>query len=380
MLSEIELRLFKCFEHLRLPLSPLTLLSGPNASGKSSVIQALVLLHQTVHTHEWSTRLILNGTGVQLGTMADVVDAVHGRRRNFAIGLLDDDTAYLWEFNGEPEEMSAGIESVSVAGEVSVRPRMLRHLLPASEDSIGLPIAQRLRDLAYITAERVGPRELYPIEDQRVAAAVGPRGEHAISLLYSGRDEYPSSGLVLKEVPPIRLRQVEQRMRMFFPGFGLELARVPHANAITLGLRTSTEMEHHRPIHTGFGITQTLPIVIAALSANRGDILLIENPEVHLHPAGQALMGQFLADVASAGIQVILETHSDHVLNGVRRSVKGGQLDAEQVAIHFFKPRIEGDAQVISPMLDPTGNVDAWPEGFFDQFDRDMNYFAGWGD
>ena len=241
-------------------------------------------------------------------------------------------------------------------------------------------LANRLRNLAYITAERVGPRELYPIEDQRVAAAVGPRGEHAISLLYSGRDYRASSKLVLTEAPPTRLRQVEQRMRLFFPGFGIELQRVPHTNAITLGLRTSTETEYHRPIHTGFGITQTLPIVIAALSAGEGDILLIENPEVHLHPAGQALMGQFLADVASAGIQVILETHSDHVLNGVRRSVKAGRLGAEQVAIHFFRPRIEGETQVVSPILDPTGNIDAWPEGFFDQFDKDMNYFAGWGD
>ena len=380
MLNEVELRFFKCFEHLQLPLSALTLLSGPNASGKSSVIQALVLLHQTVHGYEWSTRLILNGTGVQLGTMGDVVDTVHGRRRSFSIGLLDDDTAYRWEFNSEPEDMSAGVESVSVAGEVSLKPRVLRHLLPTSNDGAIVPLASRLRNLAYITAERVGPRELYPIEDQRVAAAVGPRGEHAISLLYSGRDERTSPSLVLTEVPPTRLRQVEQRMRMFFPGFGIELQRVPHANAITLGLRTSSETEHHRPIHTGFGITQTLPIVIAALSANEGDILLIENPEVHLHPAGQALMGQFLANVANSGIQVILETHSDHVLNGVRRSVRGGRLNAKQVAIHFFRTRVEDEAQVISPMLDPTGNIDAWPDGFFDQFDKDMNYFAGWSD
>lgn len=89
-------------------------------------------------------------------------------------------------------------------------------------------------------------------------------------------------------------------------------------------------------------------------------------------------MGQFLSDVASAGIQVILETHSDHVLNGVRRSVKAARLNAEHVAIHFFRPRVEGETQVMSPMLDPTGNIDEWPHGFFDQFDKDMNYFAGW--
>ena len=151
------------------------------------------------------------------------------------------------------------------------------------------------------------------------------------------------------------------------------------ANAVTLGLRTSEETDFHRPIHVGFGLTQVLPIVVAALSASKGDILLIENPEVHLHPAGQVFMGQFLANVASAGVQVVLETHSDHVLNGVRRSVKTGRLTPEQVAIHFFKPRSSKQAQVVSPQLDKSGNIDTWPEGFFDQFDKDLNYFAGWG-
>ena len=380
MLSEVELVLFKCFERLRLPLRPLTVLSGPNASGKSSVIQALVLLHQTMHGHEWSTRLILNGTGVQLGTVGDVVDEVHGlRRQGFEIGLLDDDTSYHWAFTGEPGDLSAEVVSVSIAGQTSRSPARLQRLLPPNENGSAAPLVSRLRNLAYITAERVGPRELYQLEDQRVAAAVGPRGEHAVSLLYEGREEQALPGLALEGTPPNRLRQVEARMQTFFPGFGMNFRQVPQANFVTLGLRTSVETEHHRPIHTGFGVTQTLPIVVAALSVNEGDLLLIENPEVHLHPMGQAMMGQFLAEAANAGVQVIVETHSDHVLNGVRRSVKSGRLAAEDVAIHFFRPRVEGEAQVISPLIDQSGNIDAWPDGFFDQFDKDMRYFAGWG-
>jgi predicted ATPase len=91
-------------------------------------------------------------------------------------------------------------------------------------------------------------------------------------------------------------------------------------------------------------------------------------------------MGQFLAQVARAGVQVVLETHSDHILNGIRRSVKAGALTPEQTAIHFFMPRGGTGAQVISPQLDASGNIDTWPVGFFDQFDKDMNYFAGWGE
>lgn len=378
MLSRLDLHHFKCFELLRLPLCPLTLLSGSNAAGKSSVLQALVLLHQTMRAHEWSTRLMLNGAAIRLGTVSDVVDKVHGRRI-FEIGLMDDNRTYHWTFTGERSEMSMAVDRVDVADAPHEQPETLRYLLPPNVDGHARSLANRLSNLAYITAERLGPREVYSLEDRQIAAVVGPEGEHAVSVLHWGRDEHVIDKLALPGVATTRLRQVEERMRLLFPGFALMMQQVPQANAVTLGLRTSDDMDFHRPIHVGFGLTQVFPIVVAALSASEGDILLIENPEVHLHPVGQSLMGQFLADVARAGVQVILETHSDHVLNGIRRSVKANLLTPEQVAIHFFKPRSLEDAQVLSPQLDNAGNIDTWPEGFFDQFDKDSSHFAGWG-
>ena len=89
-------------------------------------------------------------------------------------------------------------------------------------------------------------------------------------------------------------------------------------------------------------------------------------------------MGAFLADAAHAGVQLIVETHSDHVLNGVRRAVKSGRASADEVAIHFLRDRFLHETQVLSPTLDSSGNIDVWPQGFFDQFDKDLNYFAGW--
>jgi len=381
MLTNLSLKYFKCFELLQLPLKPLTLLSGTNAAGKSSVLQALVLLHQTMREHEWSTRLILNGSVVKLGTVSDVVDKVHGRRE-FSIGVVDEEQAYQWFFTGDRAEMSMKVDRI-IAGDSSCdQPEILRHLLPHTLGSAESPcsLAHRLQRLTYITAERVGPREVYAIEDRQVATVVGPAGEHAVSVLHWGRDDLVMNELALQEVPKTLLRQVEGQMRLFFPGCALAVQQVPQANVVTLGLRTSDDTDFHRPIHAGFGLTQVLPIIIAALSSEKGDMLLIENPEVHLHPAGQALMGQFLGDVANAGVQVIVETHSDHVLNGVRKSVKAKRLDAEKVATHFFRSRSEKDAQVISPQLDSSGNLDIWPDGFFDQFDKDATYLAGWGE
>ena len=380
MLERIDLRFFKCFEELQLPLAPLTLLTGFNSSGKSSVLQALVLLHQTMREHEWTTRLSLNGAGVRLGTMPDVIDEVFGRR-SFEIGLTDGENTCDWTFHGDRKDMSMAIQRVSVNGRAVEGPQSLRYLLPPDEKSASIALlARRLRDLAYITAERVGPQETYALEDPHVVNVVGPRGEHAVSVLHWGRDEPVLADLALPGAPASRFRQVEQRMRTLFPGCTLDLQQAPRANAVTLGLRTSDDTGFHLPAHTGFGLTQCLPIVIAALSASKGAILLVENPEVHLHPAGQALMGQFMGDVACAGVQVIVETHSDHVLSGVRRMVKTGRLAADRVAIHFFRPRSSGQPQVVSPALDDAGNIDSWPQGFFDQFDRDANYFAGWGD
>lgn len=379
MITQIDLHYFKCFELLKLPLADLTLLSGSNASGKSSVLQTLVLLHQTMREQQWSTRLMLNGDALKLGTVADVVDKVHGRR-TFEIALTADGQFYHWVFSGERSEMSLAVDSVEVGGVVSNAPSKLQYLFPSTDNKAVNFLTWRLRKLTYLTAERIGPREFYSLEDRQIATVVGPEGEHAVSLLHMGRDEQVFEELVIDGVSPTRLRQVEARMKIFFPGCGLAVEQVPRVNAVTLGLRTSEDTDFHRPIHVGFGLTQVLPIIVAALSARRGDLLMIENPEVHLHPAGQALMGQFLADVARAGIQVIVETHSDHILNGIRRAVLSKRLVPKQVALHFFRPRTPNEAQVISPQLDESGNIDVWPEGFFDQFDKDMNHFAGWGE
>lgn len=377
MLEQLELRHFKCFEKLDLPLGPLTLLSGANASGKSSALQALVLLHQTVREHEWSTRLMLNGSSVQLGTVLDVVDKVHGRRQ-FEIGLVEGSSRLRWTFHGDREEMSMATGRVRVDGVEFENPSALRHLVPPDRYDSVSSLSKCLRDLTYITAERVGPREVYALEDRQAAQVVGPRGEHTLSVLYRVRAEPIRESLVLAEIPPTGLNQIEARMSQLFPGCRLDVQLVPQANAVTLGIRTSDDTGFHRPVHAGFGLTQVLPIVVGAVSAKERDLLLIENPEVHLHPAGQALMGAFLAEVAASGTQVVVETHSDHVLNGIRRAIKAGALPPQQALVHFFRPR-EGELdQVVSPTLDSSGNIDVWPEGFFDQFDKDMNHFAGW--
>ena len=195
MLKRIDLRHFKCFADLKLPLCPLTLLSGANASGKSSVLQALVLLHQTMREQEWSTRLLLNGETAQFGAAADVIDQVHGGGC-CAIGLLDGDTEYCWEFEGKDEDRSLTARRLSVNGGADENLHSLVGLLPLEHHSGSL--TDSLYGLVYLTAERLGPRESYPLET--LAPVVGPRGEHTVNVLYSGRNAPVLEGLAIADV------------------------------------------------------------------------------------------------------------------------------------------------------------------------------------
>jgi predicted ATPase len=95
---------------------------------------------------------------------------------------------------------------------------------------------------------------------------------------------------------------------------------------------------------------------------------MIENPEAHLHPRGQTKMAELMSLAVSTGVQVVVETHSDHILNAVRLAVKRKMLVPENVKIHFATR--SGDSNVfVSPRVDADGRVDSWPKGFFDEMD-----------
>jgi predicted ATPase len=123
-----------------------------------------------------------------------------------------------------------------------------------------------------------------------------------------------------------------------------------------------------RPSNVGFGLSYTLPIIVAGLTVEPGSIFMIENPEAHLHPAGQSRIGHFLTLVASTGVQTIIETHSEHVVNGIRLAIaKYGEMDSKSAIFHFF-----GDTDVSTMSVSPTGAMSDWPPGFFDQAEEDL--------
>jgi predicted ATPase len=407
MLERIQLEHFKCFELLKLPLAPLTLLSGLNASGKSTSIQSLALIHQTLTENPGSSGLILNGKNVSLGTADELVDKVSGRD-SFAIGFEDDQISALWRFGVDPDDTMIapllGLRWRQFAGGVgedlqTQSDSAIFQLVPHQDISAGSAVVemlaslyQTIRTLTYVSADRIGPRETYPASSRAQQTGVGARGEFTPWYIEQYAELPIPESMCRRDTPPQLKRQVEAWLASFFPGSALEIQPIERTNQFAMRLRTSDATNYHRPTNVGYGLSHVLPVIAACLGAvgfahaeqRLAPLVLVENPELHLHPAGQSAMGVFLARAAASGAQVIIETHSDHVLNGIRRAVKGVDgvaiLRPDQVAIHFFQPRDSAGLrpQVISPLIDANGTIDAWPEGFFDQFDKDTASLIDW--
>lgn len=370
MLDALHLSSFKCFETLDLPLGKLTVLSGINGGGKSSVIQSLVLLAQTLDEREWSKSLLLNGPSLTLGNASDIINQTTGRRQ-LGLGASSGGRKVVWTFSAQDRRaMALDLYAVEVNGASLDLSGPIRWLLPEAEAG-ACAIVQHLRCISWLSAERTGPRELLPLLDAQHHRQVGMRGELAAGLLYWRESDPVAARLLVEGEPPTLFHQVRARMRQFFPGCDLKVLPIEGASAVSLRLRSNAKSDFQRPQNVGFGLTQLFPVLVELLAASAGDVVIVENPEVHLHPKAQQDIGELLALVASCGVQVIVETHSDHVLNGVRLAVKGhGAVAPSEVEIHFFSRDSVGASRRVSPKIDADGRLDAWPEGFFDQFDQ----------
>jgi len=366
VISTVSLRNFKCFAEQRVSFAPLTLLVGANASGKSSVIQALLLLRQS-HRREAlrDGTLLLNGRLTSIGTVIDV----------FAQTPLDDLVRLTLETT-TGETINFSFERTQNDAEH----RSLRGPKPEYSDTLNL-FQPRFN---YLNAERLGPKLLFPLpEDDRDLYDIGIHGEYAVHI--AGRDQQEQlandplaySDESTGEISRTILNQTRYWMRQIIPNFNVELTPIPGGDQVQALFGNIPGQELVRPSNIGFGLIYTLPIIVAALVAPAGSLLIVENPEAHLHPRSQSAMGKFLARVAAAGVQVVVETHSDHVLNGIRVAVREGawgqKIDAESVSIQYFVAADdEGPQRVITPKLYPSGGISPRPEGFFDQIDKDL--------
>ena len=365
MLQEISLSNFKCFEHVTLKLRPLNLLCGLNGMGKSSVIQALLVLRQSFLSGRLQEgRLVLGGLLVDLGLGSDVLfeDA------------LEEVVGFGIRVDGAPERWHQSFR-YSTSGDY----------LSVTEASAGIPdwlieIPPLGGQLVYVQAERLGPQKMYPLSEMKAESGeFGGQAELAWNLLYSrqrlrmGMDDPRCIGCV--DAPRFRLdKVVDHWLQDVSPGVHLEMRSIPDASAITAGFRFDrkgdVQTRRYRATNVGFGLSYVMPVILALLS-REGTLCLIENPEAHLHPRGQTRLAELAVRAAQAGVQVVVETHSDHFLDGVRIAVREGVIPPSDISIHYFEHGKDRTV-VSSPKLDSDGRLDRWPKGFFDQHEDNL--------
>ena len=367
MLSSLNLIHFKCFDKLDLDCTSLNLLCGLNGMGKSSVIQALLVLRQSFETRELlAGRLVLGGERTDLGAGFDVMfeDAEHD-----VVGFLlrsskiEGAWQLAFEYSREAEQLSVLPETATggtdyVPAEWQKEPPFGGHLV-------------------YVNAERVGPRKSYPLSEVLARRGdYGAGGEYAWNYLSRHRDD------LLPVDDPRCLAGGRRRLLDAFdhwlqdvcPGAHLQLEEVVAADAVLAGFSFDrpgdVATRPYRATNVGFGLSYVLPVILALLSPS-GTLCMIENPEAHLHPRGQTKLAELAALAASAGVQVFVETHSDHFIDGVRIAVRDGLIPPGETAFHYFE-RDGGKTVVSSPQIDADGRLSRWPAGFFDQHEENL--------
>ena len=349
------------FRELSLPLRNLTLLTGANSAGKSSILHALVLLRQSSDAQMLPEALLLNGNFVELGQGSDVLHA--------------DPVA----IEGSEEVMlQVGIESEDETATWKAAYQQTADVLPLREAPQAVHASGLFADgFQYLKADRLVPAVTYPKSHEAVAVqrSLGSRGEHSANYLRVHGEENVScvESVHPEGASPRLLDQTNAWINDLSPGTSLDVSDVEGTEFVRLRFQRmgpEVKTDPQRATNVGFGLTYALPIVIGSLMASKGDLLMIENPEAHLHPRGQALLGRLCALCAAGGAQVIVESHSDHVLNAIRLAVKRGELGAEQTIMHFF----DRESGVLQPHLSTVevnreGMIAEWPQGFFDQWD-----------
>ena len=370
LVRKLRLQNFKCFRDQSIDLQPLTLLAGINGMGKSSIIQALLLLRQTVllnHSGKDQNELLLNGPLINLGHADDVLYE----------NAIDDELGFRLETEektGKPDVLEFHFqkdEEKKFWGE-----------LPGSTTQYSSLLGYTDAAFAYLQAERLGPRTSLPQDAHHKLNRVGNAGELSARILFQQESTpLPCPDLCRRRQGENEImRGLRAQTEIWLSQIGhdsrIMVTEYPNMDLVNLEISFLTKgipTKRYRATHVGFGLSYALPVFVAVLSSPPGSMVLIENPEAHLHPKGQTVMGHFLAKAAACGIQMVIETHSDHLLNGVRLAVKRGILKPELTALNFFEPDQTGSGStVINPQINKDGHLDYWPDNFFDEWEKNL--------
>lgn len=376
----LQIKNFKCFTDKLIPINRLTILAGANGNGKSTAIQAMLFFRRTIELCSNLTEIVDFEADEEEYNSKEFLS--HKVELNGPYCLSLGNTSFIIPRNTSPTSVEIGFRKekevirygykLESGDDLFLKPWMQEyHFEDVSFNSFFM------KEFYYLNAERIGPRISQGIKFYDFPN-VGFQGEFVAQLISDTESNYKFEIDNNRRNPNFKSPRLEQQVNAWLnelmPGVSIsakydpstQAAQITVDNYYTKGISTIAT-------NIGFGISYVLPILVTGLIAKKGSFMIVENPEAHLHPSAQSKIGKFLAMVASAGVNVIIETHSDHVVNGIQIATALKTIDSKDVTINFFSESAESNQpNVESISIKDNGELTYWPKGFFDQSQKDF--------
>jgi predicted ATPase len=363
-------------------IAPLTILAGANSSGKSSIMQPLLMLKQTLEATYDPGPLKIDGPNVKFTSTDEFLSKTEDNaQRRFRVEISAGDTS-AFEFTFEGLELSEQTYRVR-GGSLTLRPRMSCEELQEAASGFGptKPFAMNklslTQDRFLLNLKMSAPP--YPVSllspepaIQGVLHVPGLRGNAsraypvaAVGPAFPGTfDNYVASVILAWQ------KEQSQRyedLNMDLQCIGLAQEVFAHRiNDVAIELRVSLiERRMDNIADVGIGVSHILPVLVALRAADKGKLVYVEEPEIHLHPRAQTRLADLVAGAAKRGVRVVAETHSTLLLTAIQTLVAKGELSPDLVKLHWFQrdPKT-GITQISSANLDENGAFGDWPEDF----------------
>ncbi|KAA1163716.1 DUF2813 domain-containing protein [Pseudoalteromonas fuliginea] len=339
MLKQLDIKNLKSIDSASLRLAPLTLLTGANSSGKSTAIQALMLL---IRNSDASNRYSMEELIRYLSDFATIRNKKNNAKSINITAIDTENNNYSLDITSDSLHMSSN----------------LPYLYELKEECSGI-------ELLYLNANRIGAQDLVQISERKV----GNLGEYLFSTFDKVKGKKLPDSLLKFEGSKTISYQVSKWLS-FITGSNTELVTENISDKVKVSFNVKDIDSNVSPFNLGAGISYISKVIIICLMGKKEDLVLLENPEIQLHPKAQAQLGVFLSFIANSGIQLVVETHCEHLINKIAYEVYEDHISSDDIVIHY-KSSVESDFETIliddnGEFNDIDGNIISFPSGFFD--------------
>lgn len=352
MICKMKISALKSIDKLEIDCSKMNIITGTNSSGKSTFIQAILLLFQNMDFEQG-----LNGELVTLGDFRLDVKNYNISSDKVGIEMFDitnlDKPLRLF-FTEDEDDNLPSLKITFGEGEP-----YLWELLTAYS-----------KKLQYLSCDRIGAKDVY-MKNYSSNDGVGKNGEYSLFYLQTHKSDTLDLELLADNSSETLYVQVNYWLK-YIINSTITVEDVPSTDIVKASYSVG-EGRNSRPRNVGSGISYIISVIIMCLASKKDDILIIENPEIHLHPKAQSKVCEFFYFIARSGRQLFIETHSDHIFNGVRAGLATGKMNKDDVIVNFFELDENNCTKNTTVEFGKRGRIINYTEGLFDQFDIDLN-------